>query len=167
MLFTSKQQERSPNCYWLILEDGITATQHQAPYTLSCSLLCPPCGVQLTHLPTWNMTTGDRCSTSWLLHSRLSYWLWLEIFDAIYHLNAERIFKLNGGLWNSKESLICAADDGRAPSSQFSSYWSVEKWWTTSVTPPWVHTLMPPLKTAETRKSREQLDTGRVPNAKC
>lgn len=104
----------------------------QPSFSSVCSSADSPAHLELV-IP--EVTTGDRCSTSWLLHRRLSYWLRLEIFDAIYHLNAERIFELNGGLWNSKESLICAVGDGRVPSSQFSSYWSVERWWATSVTP--------------------------------
>jgi len=37
------------------------------------------------------------------------------IFDAIYHPNAERICRLTGGLWNAKESLVCAVGDGSLP----------------------------------------------------
>lgn len=39
----------------------------------------------------------------------------MVIFDAIYHPNAERLFRLKGGLWNAEESLICAAGEGRLP----------------------------------------------------
>lgn len=83
----------------------------------------PGLHVELSSLPcphgTWTVipeaTTGDGCSTSNFLLRRTSYGLWVENFAAVRHLNAERVFRLKGGLWNVQESFISAAGDAGLP----------------------------------------------------